>query len=255
MPDWRDDYLTSLQEAERNSAVNKDLVDACSQLADRVAVLEAEKAVLLQRQQQTAQALQEPQPGTFTSAFRAATRSPWQQSDNRSGTPPPPLPASSSSSASAATGGDITGGGGGGGGDAAAQTRLQLAEALRSRGQLQTKLRAAEDELRKLRSSTQVAAKQIHDLKTERNSLQSKLRDRNEELDAKTKAFLDVQDENLALNLEIASQDKRMAAVKAENKQLIERWMKRVGEEADAMNLANEPSGIPRTEGCNATED
>lgn len=52
----------------------------------------------------------------------------------------------------------------------------------------------------------------------------------------------DVQDENLALNLEIASQDKRMAAVKAENQQLIERWMKRMGEEADAMNLANEPS-------------
>ena len=56
----------------------------------------------------------------------------------------------------------------------------------------------------------------------------------------------DVQDENLALNLEIASQDKRMAAVKAENKQLIERWMKRMGEEADAMNLANEPSDTTR---------
>lgn len=32
-----------------------------------------------------------------------------------------------------------------------------------------------------------------------------------------------------------------MADIRAENKQLIDRWMKRMGEEADAMNLANEP--------------
>lgn len=29
MPDWRSDYLESLQEAERNNPVNKDLVQAC----------------------------------------------------------------------------------------------------------------------------------------------------------------------------------------------------------------------------------
>ncbi|KXJ94226.1 autophagy-related protein 16 [Microdochium bolleyi] len=242
MPDWRDDYLASLRESEKNSAVNKDLVDACSQLADRVAALEAEKAVLLQKQQQ--QQLLAPQPqqetpsGTFSAAFRAATRSPRQQqqqqqqqqqaepTSNTSSTPPQPAASSSSGDDAAAD---------------AAQTRLQLAEALRSRGQLQTKLRAAEDELRRLRAAAQVGAKQVHDLKAERNALQGRLRDRGDELEAKTKAFLDVQDENLALNLEIASQDKRMAAVKAENKQLIDRWMKRVGEEADAMNLANEP--------------
>jgi len=251
MPNWRDDYLTSLQEAERDSEVNKDLVDACSQLADRVAALEAEKAVLLQKQQQALQAPPEPQPSSFTSAFRAATRSPrhFSQNDGNAGVGSLPVSDTAPSVGAAADSSitptnaisDTTAGGGD-----TAQTRLQLAEALRSKGQLQTKLRAAEDELRKLRGSTQVATKQLHDLKMERNALQGKLRDRNEELEAKTKAFLDVQDENLALNLEIASQDKRMAAVKAENKQLIERWMKRMGEEADAMNLANEPSDTTR---------
>lgn len=29
MANWRDDYLASLQEAERNNPVNKDLVEAC----------------------------------------------------------------------------------------------------------------------------------------------------------------------------------------------------------------------------------
>jgi hypothetical protein len=30
--------------------------------------------------------------------------------------------------------------------------------------------------------------------------------------------------------------------VQAENKELVDRWMKRMGQEADAMNLANEPT-------------
>lgn len=168
-----------------------------SQLADRVAALEAEKAVLLQKQQQTLQAPPEPQPSSFTSAFRAATRSPrhFSQNDSHAGasgaslsgtaTPAGAATADSSTTPTNAAVSDTTAGGGD-----AAQARLQLAEALRSKGQLQTKLRAAEDELRKLRGSTQVATKQVHDLKTERNALQGKLRDRNEELEAKTKAFL-----------------------------------------------------------------
>lgn len=35
--------------------------------------------------------------------------------------------------------------------------------------------------------------------------------------------------------------EQQRAKVQAENKELVERWMKRVGQEADAMNLANEP--------------
>lgn len=32
MPDWRDEYLASLRESEKNSPVNKDLVDACQSI-------------------------------------------------------------------------------------------------------------------------------------------------------------------------------------------------------------------------------
>lgn len=51
----------------------------------------------------------------------------------------------------------------------------------------------------------------------------------------------DLQDEVLALNLQLNVAEQQKAKVQAENKQLVERWMKRVGQEAEAMNLANEP--------------
>jgi hypothetical protein len=58
---------------------------------------------------------------------------------------------------------------------------------LRARGQLQAKFRAAEDELRKLRSQSKVDAKRISDLTAERNALLGRLKDRNEELVEKKK--------------------------------------------------------------------
>jgi hypothetical protein len=35
--------------------------------------------------------------------------------------------------------------------------------------------------------------------------------------------------------------EKERDKVKKENKELVDRWMKRMAQEADAMNLANEP--------------
>lgn len=72
-------------------------------------------------------------------------------------------------------------------------------------------------------------------------TLQIKLRDRDEELRAKNKLVADVQDELAVLNLQLNVVERRRKEKEEENKQLIERFMRRVGQEADAMNLANEP--------------
>jgi uncharacterized protein involved in exopolysaccharide biosynthesis len=72
-----------------------------------------------------------------------------------------------------------------------AQLRLDLAEALRGRGQAQARLKTAEAELVTLRSKTKVDAKRISDLAAERNALTARVRDLNEELDKKKK-FLKV---------------------------------------------------------------
>ncbi|KAI1642221.1 autophagy protein 16 [Daldinia loculata] len=199
MTDWRSEYLTSLQEAERNNPVNKDLVEACSQLADRVAALEAEKVV-------------------------------WQTSTN-----PPTSPENSSGKRIATTGTTDSSAD-----QNVAQLRLDLAETLRSKGQLQSRLKAAEDELQKLRSKAKVDTKRINDLTAERNALTAKLKDRNEELAGKNKMLKDIQDENLTLNIQLDVTEQKAAKIAADNKDLIKRWMDRMKHEADAMNLENE---------------
>ncbi|KAI1412949.1 autophagy protein 16 [Hypoxylon sp. FL1857] len=200
MPDWRSDYLTSIQEAERNNPVNKDLVEACSQLADRVAALEAEKAVWQTSAAKLPSTAEKPSSGKATATTDVTTNSD----------------------------------------PSVAQLRLDLAEALRSKGQLQSRLKAAEDELQKLRSKTKVDTKRINDLTIERNTLMAKLKDRNEELAGKNKMLKDIQDENLTLNIQLDITEQKAEKLVAENKDLVKRWMERMRHEADAMNLQNE---------------
>ncbi|KAI1349851.1 autophagy-related protein 16 [Xylaria sp. FL0043] len=214
MPPWRDDYLAALQEAERNNPVNKDLVEACSQLADRVAALEAEKAVW----------------ATGSPAATTTTTTPIPKAAGASATaakPPTTDPTTASSE-------------GAGAGAAAAQLRLELAEALRGRGHAQSRLKAAEAELAALRSKSRVDGKRIADLTSERNALAARVRDLNEELDKKKKFLKDIQDDNLTLNMELNMTIQKHKKVEAENKELVDRWMKRMGHEADALNLQNE---------------
>ncbi len=64
---------------------------------------------------------------------------------------------------------------------------LELAEALRSRGQLESRLNVAEEQLEKLRTKTKVDSKSIRALTGERNILATKVRDRDEELREKSK--------------------------------------------------------------------
>ncbi|ETS80580.1 Autophagy protein 16 [Pestalotiopsis fici W106-1] len=202
MPDWRSQYLANLHEAEFRNPINKDIVSACSQLADRVAALEAEKAVLEQKVQQ--------QPPSITI-------------DNTS-------PGNAASSDTTAT----------------AQLRLDLAEALRSRGQLQAKQRSADTELTTLRAKSKADDRRVRELTAERNSLAAKLRDRTEELVGKNRLLKDVQDDNLTLNIQLDVRENECKKIKAENKELVDRWMKKMEKEAEAMNLANEPQANGR---------
>jgi chromosome segregation ATPase len=127
-----------------------------------------------------------------------------------------------------------------------ARLRLDLVEALRARGQFEARLQAAEDELVKLRAKTAADSKSIRELTTERRTLAIKLRDKEEELRAKTVLMADTQDELAVLNMQLDQVEKRAAKTEAENKQLVERFKKRIGQEVDAMNLANEQPVFPK---------
>ncbi|KAK0738487.1 autophagy-related protein 16 [Schizothecium vesticola] len=205
MLDWREEFLAGIIETEQQNPVNRELVDACSQLADRIAVLEAEKAALLAEQQ-----------ASFSST---AGSNPPSNTRPDKGTEPT----------------DVNEG------PLVAKLRFDLAEALRARGQFQIRLQAADEELARLRSTTAAYARTVRELTKERQALALKLRDREEELKVKTKLVSDVQDENAVLNIELDMAVKKRKEKEVENKQLVERYMQRIGEEADAMNRANEP--------------
>jgi hypothetical protein len=173
-----------------------------SQLVDRVTVLEAENAAL---QAQI-------QPSTPTSKPAKASSTPTPPANQ----PPDDTPVIS-------------------------RLRLDLAEALRAKNQFQHRLQTADEELTRLRAKTNTDTKTLRDLTAERRLLTVKLRDREEEIRAKNKLVADVQDELAVLNMQLDMVEKKRAEKEAENKQLVDRFMKRVGQEAEAMNLANEP--------------
>ncbi|KAG5917033.1 autophagy protein 16, interacts with Atg12p-Atg5p [Claviceps capensis] len=194
MSSWRDEYLTSLKDAELQSPVNQELIQTCSQMADRISALEASNAALEAR----------------------VSKAPKAKASKSGALPTTDDPA-------------------------IAQLRLDLAESLRSKGITEGRLRVAEEELSKLRTKTADDARSVKALSTERALLTTRLKDREHELREKRKLLEDVQDEMITLNLQMSMAEKERDKVKRENKELVERWMARMAQEAEAMNLANEP--------------
>lgn len=80
----------------------------------------------------------------------------------------------------------------------------------------------------------------MRELSGERDSLRLRVGDQAEELRGKKQMLEQMQDEVLALELQLNVAEQQKAKIAAENKQLIERWMRRARQEADDMNAANE---------------
>lgn len=174
-----------------------------SQLIDRVTALEAEKA-----------ALQDSQPPQRPTARQPPSGTPSPQPADDSSTDTKPV----------------------------SRLRKDLAEALRQKGQLQSRLKTAEDELARLRNQTSADSRALRSLEAERKMLSRKLRDRDDELREKKKLVADVQDELAVLNMELTVAERERKRAQDETKVLVDRWMKRMGQEAEDMNNANEPS-------------
>ncbi|SPO02935.1 related to Autophagy protein 16 [Cephalotrichum gorgonifer] len=200
MANWKGEYLAYIRAAEKNNPVNLEIVEACSNLVDRVSALEAEKAVL----------------------ERSATPStPTSRDKPRHAPPPPPLPAADEDTL-------------------VAQLQRDLAEALRARGYFETRAKNAEAELEKTRVANKDDARSLRELTAERQKILTKLRDRDHELREQRKLSADIQDEMITLNLQLSMAEKERDKVKKENRELVDRWMKSKGAEAEKMNRANE---------------
>lgn len=121
--------------------------------------------------------------------------------------------------------------------------RTDLAEALRQKSSLEARLRKATGERDALQATQRSQARAVRDLSGERDALRLRVGDQAEELRGKKQMLEQVQDEVLALELQLNVAEQQKAKIAAENKQLIERWMRRARQEADDMNAANEKRG------------
>ncbi|RFU34937.1 hypothetical protein B7463_g1420, partial [Scytalidium lignicola] len=191
MTSWRDEYLQALKERnQRDTAsfpqINTEFITAFTELLDRTAALEAEKATKI-----------------------AGPEKPSNPKDDA-----PQTLAN----------------------DGGPQLRNDLAQALRSNGQLKSRLKTAEAELARLKAKTKTDTELVKELSGLRTVLTQKVRDRDEELRGKAKLLDDVQDEMISLNLQVNMVEQRCKSLETENKELIARWMAHKGREADEMN-------------------
>lgn len=116
------------------------------------------------------------------------------------------------------------------------QMRQDLAKSQQERSELQSKFDTASRELQQLKSKSKQDTKKLSQLTTSVNQLSMRLRDRDEELKGKAKLVENVQDENVTLNLQLNLAEEQQEKLKKENKDLVDRWMVRMGTEADRMN-------------------
>jgi len=117
-----------------------------------------------------------------------------------------------------------------------AQIRQDLAKAQQERGELQGRLDAALRELEVLKTKSKTDSKRIAQLTASVSQMAVKLRDREEELKGKAKLVEGVQDDNVMLNLELKMAEEKSERLQKENQDLVDRWMTKMGKEAERMN-------------------
>ncbi|KAL9124778.1 MAG: hypothetical protein Q9175_008182 [Cornicularia normoerica] len=198
MPSWRDDYLNALQDRDKKEKASQAVYVSYAKLADRTATLQAAR-----------------------SAENTGLREEPKSSPN--------LKERKTGRVKAVPGSPITG-------DAIIKVRQDLGEAQRGRGLMETRLQSVTEDLQKLKIQTSLDSKRIGELLKEKATLTTGMRDRDEELRGKAKLLEDVHDETVSLTLQLNMAEERSQKLRRENKELVDRWMARMGQEADAMN-------------------
>ncbi|KAL4802266.1 autophagy-related protein 16 [Aspergillus unguis] len=199
MVHWRDEYAAALAARDRREKANVAIYNAYTQLADRTASSTTA----------TAQTQGAPQRSTPSSTPIA---DPKGQASTASGSSPQ---------------------------DVLSTTRADLIEAQRSRSELQERLVRAIAELERLKKRNIYDGKRISSMEGEITQLQLRLKDREEELRGKAKLLEGFQDELAALELQLNMSEQQKDRLQRENQELVDRWMARMGKEADAMNDAS----------------
>ncbi|CAD6591352.1 MAG: hypothetical protein ASARMPRED_005350 [Alectoria sarmentosa] len=200
MPSWRDDYLNALHERDKKEKANQAVYDSCLSVHHEIHYASLQAA----RSAEAARIQEEPGPSPNPKDYKTGREKAAPGSPNT--------------------------------GDVIAKVRQDLSEAQRSRGLMETRLQSVTEELQKLKIQSSLDSKRIGELSKEKATLITGMRDRDEELRGKAKLLEDVHDETVSLTLQLNMAEEHSQRLRRENKELVDRWMARMGQEADAMN-------------------
>lgn len=118
-----------------------------------------------------------------------------------------------------------------------ARLRVDLAATQRSRADLQTQVNRLQADLSSASVSNKTASRRIEGLLREKRDLEYKVSDRDAELRMKSRMVNEAQDQMVAMTLQLNINEDKMDKIYAENDMLVKRWMAKMGEEAEKMNV------------------
>ncbi|KAM0700754.1 hypothetical protein Q7P35_012475 [Cladosporium inversicolor] len=196
MADWIQQYTAALEARDVREQAHRPYIDAYTALADR-----------------TAQLLRQSSPVT-TSVNPDAT-SQALPSHERTSTPTKGKEHMTNPSELLAT------------------LRADLATTQKARSTLQAQLADLTAQLSAVSTQQRSSQSQVTALIKQVLEAERGLQDRDEELKGKSKLVEQAQDEMVALELQFNLAEQRSEKLERENKELVERWMKKMGEEAE----------------------
>ncbi|KAI7111097.1 hypothetical protein KC343_g19390 [Hortaea werneckii] len=201
MSDWIEQYSAALTERDARELAHKRYIDAYTKLADRAALLEAKPSAAVASS-----------PTPTPSGKDRTDTSTKPRGGNDPESDPPPLH------------------------DLPAGLRTDLASTQRARAALQTQVEDLTATISALQTQNQASSTQIAQLNRQKADIERKLRDRDEELKGKGRLVEQAQDEMVALGLQLNVAEEQKEKLTRENQELVDRWMKRMGEEAERVN-------------------
>ncbi|KAK5715237.1 autophagy protein 16, interacts with Atg12p-Atg5p [Elasticomyces elasticus] len=196
MSDWIEQYSAALAERDAREKAHKVYIDAYTKLADRTAAIAANTPPV-------------PVPTSSPGKDRASTPVKGKAAPKDADTSP---------------------------NDLLARLRADLTTTQKARSTLQAQVAELTTSMAALQTSSKSSTSQLAQLTRQKADTERKLRDRDEELRGKSRLVEQAHDEMVALGLQLSMAEQRSEKLTRENKELVDRWMKRMGEEAEKVN-------------------
>ncbi|KAF2502446.1 autophagy protein 16 [Lophium mytilinum] len=114
--------------------------------------------------------------------------------------------------------------------------RAELTAAQSARTALEARVKSLSSELSSFRTQSTAQASQIIHLEQTKQHLERRVNDRAEELKGKGRLVVNVQDEMVALELQLNMSEQKVEKLETENQELTRRWLAKMEQEASDMN-------------------